>query len=265
MPEPFPQLTSGASAQYPVVKSRFIRTIQNVTADGHFYAAPDPGAGRLQWQFSYTDLSFFDVTALQMHFDACLGPVQAFTFIDPTANLLLESVDFTRQQWQAATDLVHFQSGVADPFGGNGAFVVTNSSGIEQNITQSLAAPANYQYCFSVYAWSEEPSSITLTRMGASQGETITCDIGPQWTRLVSSGKLNDTGTGLTVTIGLAKGQRVSLYGPQLEAQPAPSRYRPTTNIGGVYLNAHWAVEELPIVAEAPNLYSVSFTIETAL
>jgi hypothetical protein len=266
MPELFfPQLTSGASAQYPIGKSRFIRTIQNVMADGSFYAAADPGAGRRQWQFSYSDLSFADVTALQGFFDLCQGPVQPFTFIDPTDNMLVESVDFTRAPWQPAAGLITLQSGVADPFGGTGAFTATNTSQIAQEIAQILTVPANYQYCFSVYARSEGISSVALTRVGMLPGETITCSLGPAWTRLVSTGHLNDGGTQLTVDIGLLPGQRVSLYGPQLEAQLAPSRYRSTTNIGAIYSNAHWAIEELPIVAEAPNLYSVSFTIEAAL
>jgi hypothetical protein len=264
----FPQLTSGASAQYPIGKSRFIRTIQNVMADGSFYAATDPGAGRLQWQFSYVDLSFADVTALQAFFDLCAGPVQPFTFIDPTDNMLVESLDFRQQlPWRPMGGLVTLQPGVTDPFGGSGAFTATNTAQISQEIAQMLTVPTNYQYCFSVYARTDSSSpSITLTRVGATPpGASTICSVGPQWTRLVSSGQLNDAGTQLTVAIGLAAGQRVSLYGPQLEAQLAPSRYRSTTNIGGVYTNAHWAVEELPIVAEAPNLYSVSFTIEAAL
>jgi hypothetical protein len=234
-------------------------------ADGSFYAAPDPGAGRRQWQFSYLDLSFADVSALQEFFDSCQGPVQPFTFIDPTDNMLVESVDFTRAPWLPATGLITLQPGTPDPFGGTGAFMAANTSQITQEIAQTLTVPASYQYCFSVYARSEALSSVALTRVGTLPGETVTCSIGPGWTRLVSSGHLNDGGTQLTIAIGLMPGQQVSLYGPQLEAQLAPSRYRSTTNIGGVYSNAHWAIEELPIVAEAPNLYSVSFTIEAAL
>ncbi|HMF74217.1 MAG TPA: hypothetical protein VK604_01005 [Bryobacteraceae bacterium] len=267
MPELFfPQLTSGASAQYPIGKSRFIRTIQNVMADGSFYAKQDPGAGRLQWEFSYVDLSFVDITALQAHFDSCAGPVRGFTFIDPTDNMLASSADFTNSAWKQMpiAGLITLQPLAADPFGGNGAFTATNTSQVVQEITQEFTVPANCQYCLSVYARSQDLPSITLRRSGEVLSETTTYSVGPAWTRVVSRGRLNDAGTKLTVAIGLASGQAL-LYGPQLEAQPAPSRYCSTTNAGGVYPNAHWAVEELAIVAEAPNLYSVSFTIETAL
>jgi len=60
-------------------------------------------------------------------------------------------------------------------------------------------------------------------------------------------------------------GQQVTVYGLQLEAQLQPSRYRPTRGMGGVYSNAHWAVDELPVMAQAPNLFSTSFSIETNL
>jgi hypothetical protein len=267
MPELFfPQLSSGASAQYPIGKSRFIRTIQNVMADGHFYAALDPGAGRLQWQFSYVDLSYADISTLQAFFDTCQGPVQPFTFIDPTDNMLVESLDFTRAPWQQmpTAGLISWQPGIADPFGGMSAFVATNHSQNPQEIAQVFTAPSGNQYCFSVYARLGSSNCLTLTRSGSMLGEMTHYVIGSAWTRLVSSGQFADAGTQLTVSIGLPAGAVVSLCAPQLEAQSAPSRYRSTTNIGGVYTNAHWAVEELPIVAEGPDLYSVSFTIEAA-
>jgi hypothetical protein len=68
-----------------------------------------------------------------------------------------------------------------------------------------------------------------------------------------------------SVAIRLAPGQQIQLYGPQLEAQLAPSRYRATARNGAVYAQAHWAVDDLVISAEAPNLFSTAFSIETSL
>ncbi len=65
------------------------------------------------------------------------------------------------------------------------------------------------------------------------------------------------------IAMVIGAGQQVQVFGPQLEAQIEPSRYRPTTAQGGVYANAHWAVDQLPIAAEAPNLFSTQFIIET--
>jgi hypothetical protein len=155
--------------------------------------------------------------------------------------------------------------GVLDPFGGTLAFTVTNTSQIAQELTQRLVVPADYQYCFSIYVLSAQIAPVILGRRGLSTAATASYSAGPAWTRLVSSGRLTDSSDQLSVVISLAAGQQVSLYGPQLEAQTAPARYRSTTNSGAVYSNAHWGVEELSMTAEAPDLLSVSFSIEAML
>jgi hypothetical protein len=260
----FPQLTSGASAQYPVGKTRIVRTIKNVLPDGSMIVLADPTSAQLYWQLSYANIALEDTTALQSHFDACFGPARAFTFIDPTDNMLVSSSNLTSAPWIVPSS-VNLVPGAADPFGGAAAFTVTNRAEIAQEVTQTLAIPANYQYCFSIYATSASSSTITLTRQGTPPETPTTSDIGPIWTRVVSSGRLVDNALTFTVAVRLLAGQQVSLYGPQLEAQIAPSRYRPTAQSGGVYPAAHWAVDELVITAQAPNLFSTSFSIETSI
>jgi hypothetical protein len=161
---------------------------------------------------------------------------------------------------------VQVDAGVADPVGTSFAFTVTNNGPVTEEVTQTLAVPANYQYCFSLYALSA-PSSppLTLVRRGASAEVATSYEIGPAWRRLVSAGELGDSGAEFTVAIRLLAGQQVTLYGPQLEPQIAPSRYRATSLTGGVYAVSHWAVDDLVITAEAPNLFSTSFSIEATL
>ncbi len=260
----FPQLMSGALAQYPIRKTQLVRTIKNVLQDGSIILFSDPGGARLVWQLSYTDLSTADSEALQAHFNACVGPFHAFTFIDPTDNMLVSSSDLTTAAWQISS-LIHITSGTTDPEGGSAGFTATNTGQVSQEISQSLAVPADYQYSFSVYVMSAQVAEITLIRRGASASQSTTVPIGPSWTRIVSSGRLNDLGTILTVGFSLAAGQQVELYGVQLEPQTAPSRYRPTAQIGGVYPSAHWGVDQLTVTAEAPNLFSASFSIETTI
>ncbi len=260
----FPQLASGALAQYPIRKIRQARTIKNLLADGSMILFPDPDGARLMWQLSYTDLSANDAEALQTHFDACGGPFHAFTFIDPTDNMLVSSSDLTVAAWQTASS-INVTAGTSDPVGGTGGFSVTNTGQSSEEISQTFNIPARYQYCFSLYAMSLETSAITLIRSGPSAKQSNSFAIGPSWTRIVSSGALNDAGTGFTVAISVAAGQQIELYGLQLEAQIAPSRYRPTGQTGGVYSSAHWAIDELTITAEAPNLFATSLSIETAI
>jgi hypothetical protein len=261
----FPQLASGALAQYPIRKTSKIRTIKNILADGSMLVAQDQGAGQLVWTLSYAALQSTDVGALQGHFEACGGPLRAFTFLDPTDNLLAGSADLTGSPWIIPA-LVTIEKGMPDPLGGSNAVYFTNLGSAAQQIVQVLpAAPVNFQYCLSVYAASTNGGTCSLTRGSANSQETNISTVAAQWSRLVSSGALNDTGTGISVGIGLGAGQSVSLFGPQLEPQLAPSRFRPTYASGGIYLNAHWAVGELVFIADAPNLFSTSFSIETSV
>ena len=258
----FPQLTSGATAQYPIQKTKVVRTVKNVLGDGGMLLYSDPYGTRLSWELRYAELSGADIQALQSHFTNCGGPFHAFTFIDPTENMLNYSTDLSASIWQKMNGL-KIAAGDSDPLGGAGAFTLTNAGQADEEISQSFIVPANYQYCFSVYIRSEQPTTITLSRRGAVASENTTCNINPAWTRLISSGTLNDSADTFTIAIAISAGQQVQVFGPQLEAQIEPSRYRPTTAQGGVHANAHWGVNQLPIAAEAPNLFSTQFVIET--
>jgi hypothetical protein len=259
----FPQLSSGALVQFPIRKTRLARTIKNVLPDGSMILLSDPYGGHLVWELAYTELSTLDVGALQALFRACSGPFHAFTFIDPTDNMLASSSDLQAAAWQASS-LIQMTPELADPDGGTAAFTLTNTGQTNQEVSQLLRVPANYQYCFSLYAMSTEPADLVLIRSGESGQQSTAFPIGPTWSRIISSGRLNDQGTSFTAAISLTAGQQVGIYGMQLEAQIAPSRYRPTTQTSGVYKNAHWAMDQLTIAAEAPNLFSTSISLETA-
>ncbi|MDQ2776226.1 MAG: hypothetical protein M3Y57_15110 [Acidobacteriota bacterium] len=222
----------------------------------------DPHGARLSWELKYAELSGADVQALQSHFTACGGPLRAFTFIDPTENMLDYSTDLTASIWQNTSGL-KIAASDDDPLGGTAAFTLTNAGQANEEINQSFIVPANYQFCLSLYVRSEQPTTVTLSRRGGAVNENTICNTGPIWRRLISSGSLNDPTSTFTVAIVLNPGQQVQVFGPQLEPQIEPSRYRPTTAEGGVYSGAHWGVDQLAIAAEAPNLFSTQFSIET--
>ncbi len=259
----YPQLLSGALAQYPIRKTQVARTIKNVLPDGNMILLPDLGATRTLWQLEYGQLSLPDIQALELHFKTCSGPLTAFTFIDPTGNMLASSTNLTAAAWQKSS-LLQIQSGTTDPVGGVGAQTVINYGQSTQELTQSVRAPANYQYCFSFFAKATQQASITVFRRGPNSQQSSAMAVYPGWNRLISNGRLNDSGSILTVGVELAAGQQVMLYGMQLEAQVLPSRYKPTGGMGGVYTNAHWAIEELEITAEDINSYATTVSIEAA-
>ncbi len=260
----FPQLSSGAIGQYPIRKTKTTRTVRNIMQDGSVISYADPNGAQLIWQLGYTALSLQDLGLLTAHFNACQGRLQGFTFIDPTDNMLSDSSNLVGPSWQCSS-LIELAGNCEDPVGGSTAFTVTNNGQANEELSQILAVPAGYQYCFSAYVLSAEPASIELIRSGPASQQTTIAMAGPQWARVASSGVLSDEGTTFTIAISLTPGQQIALYGPQLEAQILPSRYRLTNDSGGVYPNAHWGVDELAISADAPELFSTAFTIETAI
>ncbi|MBV9678564.1 MAG: hypothetical protein JO185_19670 [Acidobacteriaceae bacterium] len=259
----YPQLTSGALAQYPLRKTRITRTIKNILSDGSMILLPDSDARRTIWQLEYSNLSFADVQLLQSHFTACKGPLSAFTFIDPTGNMLASSTDLTNAVWQKSS-LLQIQTDTADPLGGTTGQTITNYGQSAQELAQTLEVPANYQYCFSLYAAAVAQIPVTLFQRGPNTEQSKRMFLSSGWNRLTVSGRLNDSGSSMTVGASLDAGTQIKVFGMQLEAQISPSRYQPTTITGGVYANAHWAIEQFQITAEDINLYATTVSIETA-
>ena len=128
-----------------------------------------------------------------------------------------------------------------------------------------LRVPANYQYCFSLYATVAGQNHVTVFRRGPNSQQSIQVAVHSGWNRLVSSGRLDDSGSLLSVGISLDAGTQVKIFGMQLEAQISPSRYQPTIRTGGVYTNAHWATEQLQITAEDIDSYATTVSIEAAI
>ncbi|MBV9085440.1 MAG: hypothetical protein JOZ62_22420 [Acidobacteriaceae bacterium] len=260
----FPQLMSGALAQYPIRKALEMRTVKNALSDGNMFLYSDPNGCRMIWHLEYAELSDADLQMLEAHFANCQGTFRAFTFIDPTENMLVSSSNLLNSPWQRLSAL-QIVSGVPDPVGGTGAFSLTNTSQATEQLQQTLVVPAGYQYCLSAYVRSSYATNLLLSRAGASVSDTRTYAVGQNWIRISSSGRISDSGTTFTVGIGIHPGQTVEIYGVQLEAQIAPSRFRPTTTRGGVYANAHFAVDEFPVIAEAPGLFSTALIIEATV
>jgi hypothetical protein len=260
----FPQLSSGALAQYPIKKSRLVRTVKNLLADGSVVAFPDAGASRMVWELAYSGLTTADLSALKTHFSNCAGRLRSFTFLDPTENLLASSSDIRQQPWMVSSSIA-IAPGAVGPDGFVSAFTAINNGGADQEIAQTLPIPASYNYSFSVFCFSRDTQPVRLIRRGPSVESSTEAILAGQWTRVVSSGILDDGGENFTVALSLAPGQEVCLYGPQLEAQPFPSPYRSTSQRSGVYTKAFWAEDQLAVAAESPDLFSTYFSIEAAV
>ena len=179
----YPQLGSGALSQYPVRKTRRVRTVVNEAADGSTVRLADPAGETTEWQLEYAEISDDEAAALEQFFTAAEGTLNGFTFPDPTANLLGWSEQLDNRAWQADPQL-SVAGGVDDPAGGTAAWRLSNSGGAAQGIWQTLQAPGGYTYCLSVYVRAAAPTAVQLW-IGSQTAERV---VSSGWGRIVAGG-----------------------------------------------------------------------------
>jgi hypothetical protein len=251
----YPQLGSGALSQFPVKKTRRLRTVINQAADGSTIKLADPAAEATEWLLSYTELSDAEAAAVRAFFDSAEGTLNGFTFLDPAGNLLAWSDQLDNAVWQK-DPLLSLTGGVADPRGGTQAWRLSNSGGAEQGIGQTLAAPGTYLYCLSAYVRAAAATSVGLTVGSQAAQRAVTSE----WTRIAwtSNGDAQATSVRFAITIGA--GEVVEVYGLQVEAQAAASGYK-ASSVGGVYEDAHLGDDALTITSTDVNRNSCTVKI----
>ena len=253
----YPQLTSGALSQFPLKKQRATRTVVNALGDGSEVRLADVNGASTAWQLQYAGLTDAEAASLQQFFQSCEGSLNPFTFVDPAGNLLAWSEDLMNAVWQAAP-LLAVSGSAADPLGGINAFTLTNSGAAAQGISQTLNTPGGYVYCLSVYLQSSQPVAVTLSI--GSQNQTVSA--GAAWNRFSFTASGDPSATSIVFSIQCAPGA-VSVFAPQVEAQPSASAYKKSTT-GGVYQNARFQGDSLRITSTAPNQNSATVNITYA-
>jgi hypothetical protein len=251
----YPQLTSGALGQFPIVRRRRARTILNAAADGSAVKLGDPAAAGTEWQLAYAGLSDTELAALQQFFLAAEGSLNGFTFVDPTANLLAWSEVLSNSVWNADPFLT-LQGGVADAAGGTNAWQLSNTSAGAQSLTQTLNAPGGYLYCFSVYVRADQAAAVTVS----AGTKDVVHAAGSAWTRIAATGSGGSNGTSVAFAIQVPAGCAIDMFGPQVEAQGAPSVYQ-TSTTGGIYEGARFRDDVFSFTTQGANRNSATVNI----
>lgn len=251
----YPQLSSGSLAQFPIRKQQLQRTVVNAALDGSAIRLADPNGASTQWVLSYAGLTDSEREALETFFEAAEGSLNAFTFLDPTANLLAWSGQLTNAVWQAGPMLTP-TGGVADPAGGTSAWKLANSGAGTQSISQTLQAPAGYEYCLSMYLRADQATTVTLLAGSQQTEQPVTAG----WTRAALAMAGDPTASSITFGIQLAAGATAYVYGIQVEAQAGASEYKSSTT-GGVYTNARLATDELAVTTTGPGQHACTVNI----
>jgi len=256
----FPQLPSGAIGQFPVKKRISQRTIVNQVPDGHTVKLADTGAELVQWQLAYQNLADSEIEILRQFFSACEGKLNGFTFVDPVGNLLAWSEALSQPVWEAST-LLQITGEIDDPNGGTNASRVANPTASDLTIQQMVNAPSWFAYCLSSYVRSQSASGISLFRQAGASTETRWYTTHPSWNRISLGGRLNTTVESIAVGMVIPAGKSVDVFGFQLEPQIAPSPYKLTFSVSGVYPNAHFSDDTFAVTTVGPNRHECTLTI----
>jgi hypothetical protein len=252
----FPQLNTGAFAQFPLERRRVRRTVCNILAGGARFRYADSGSGLVRWELPLRALDDAEIARISDLFSATEGRLRTFTFLDPLSNLLLWSEDYAKPAWQK-DPFVQLTPAMADPFGGSRATRVVNAGQAAQRLSQSVAAPSSFVYCFSLYARSDAGTTLTLVRASAAAASSSIHPLTAEWTRISSAGVLGGADGSVAFGIELPAGGAVEIFGTQVEAQVAPSEYMLARASAGVYPAARFDQDALSVVAQAPGASDV--------
>jgi hypothetical protein len=260
----YPQLTTGAVAQFPVTRSLNMRTVANQLPSGYTIRMADTGAQKVQWRLQYSSLTDGERSTIESLFEASQGQLETFTFLDPVDNLLMWSEDWTQTVWMA-DPLLQVTGGVQDPFGGSDAMQLTNTAQTTQQIVQNTSGPSGFVYSYSVYVRSAVPATIQLVVTATGQTVLTAITTSSSWTRVTTSGSLSVQQEGVGFGVQLPAGVQVDAFGAQVEAQPGAGIYKKTIDLGGVYSSTRFSTDLLLVTATAPNQNSCRIDLISSL
>lgn len=251
----FPQLSTGNSAQYPLKKHHAFRTVRAMSEDGRISKYADGGSRCIQWELQFSELTSDEWLRLSSHFASAEGRLNSFPFLDASDNLLMWSEKLNDSVW-TVDPLLHTPGGATDPLGGTHGFRIQNTGATWQGFSQRLPAPANFTYCFSVYARSEVDGQLRITSTGNAQQVQQEFTTGTEWRRYAISGSFPGTEDLVSFGLQISGGSQVEVYGLQVEPQAGASRYKRTMAVNGVHPNTRYDQDELRLTSNRPEEYS---------
>jgi hypothetical protein len=256
----FPQLSTGASALYPLTKTSRQRTVVNTLGDGSTDVYADPDAASLGWTLQAKGLTAAEWGAIEALFAATAGMWQAFTFLDPAGNLIVASEDFGASTWTNGA-LMELTSGISDPLGTTRATAVTNAGEATEAIQQALPVPGNFQYCLSLWARTDSATGVTLSISTTGGSAIKTFTLGTSWIRVSLTANLGQSTDSVTFGAQIAGGGSIDIFGMQAEAQWGASDYKLTGANGGVFSNARFASDKITVTAQGTDVYDAVIQI----
>lgn len=260
----FPQLSTGATGQYPIQKRRISRTVVNESLDGARFKLADANAAAIEWVLRFQTLTDGERDTLAQFHGSVEGRLGDFTFLDPTDNLLCWSEKLDETVWERNL-LLTVTPGIADPNGGTRASRISNTGSGPLAIQQVVNGPGWFHYAFSLQATSAQAQPIQLIRTTATSSQFSAYQIGPVWSPILLTGNSPGTDPAVTFGIQLPAGGSIDVFGIQVEAQIAASGYKKTLSNCGVYPKARFLDDALSLQADGPGQHSCQIGIHARL
>jgi len=256
----FPQLETRTAGQYPLRRERRERVVRHESLDGRIRSYYDGNAGRVGWVLQYEGLTDGERAAVDALFAECEGRLRTFLFLDPAANLLRWSEDYSQGAW-TVDPLLATGEGASDPWETSRGTALVNTGGAAQRIAQTIEAPGTLQYCLSAYVAGTGRFRLRIESGGVVTERAFTA-INP-WRRYSVQAKPGSEAETVTFSLYVEPGENIVATGMQAEAQPAPGGYRRTNSRSGHYLHARFADDELAWTQQAPNNNAAEIRIES--
>lgn len=260
----YPQLQTGAPAQFPLEKTVTLRTATCEFVDGSVMRAADPGARAVRWKLTYKGLTDIEWARLESFFQDVRGRLSSFCFLDPFDNLLSWSADPTKPVWTVAP-AIQMTMGAGDSLGGSTGVVITNNGATTQRISQRLDAPASYQFSWSAYFRDSPPSGVKLLVESSNGGVWMDVPSRAGWNRVAMPCSIAGDAESIVFGIDLSAGASVNVCGMQVDAQPNPSKMRTTLARSGVYSHSRFDQDELTLTTAGPNDHATTVNIISQL
>jgi hypothetical protein len=250
----FPQLTSGAVAQFPFRKESAYRTLINSGSGANEIISSDADFQMRVWEWPLGQLTDGEWQGIEDLFQMSEGRLGTFLFLEPGQNLLSWSERLADPIWQKGSG-ISVTDEQPDPMGGMGAVRVTSSGG-GATVSQVLPIPASYRYVASVWARtgsSGGPLRVTDTASGSVE---IGFRTDNSWRRYSIGYSVSSASASVAFELVAPSGAPVEIFGPQLEAQIAPSTYKRTVQQAGVFAGARFDSDVLSDTATGVDRHS---------
>jgi hypothetical protein len=254
----FPQLTTGAVAQFPFRAEVRFRSTRHEGPNGDTISYVDPELEERAWDIALEGLTDGEWAGVEALFEESRGKLGGFTFLDPTANLLAWSEAIDQEAWMVSG--VGVTLGAADPLGGNRAATLTAGGG-GGTLLQTIAAPAAYRYVGSVWARTVGAGAGLRVAEGQAAEAFEAFRQDGVWRRYEARYSGAGLGESVKFEVVVPTGTSVDVFGPQLEAQTAASEYKRSGERSGVHPNARFDQDVLTDRATGANQHGTRLRI----